>query len=107
MAEGAVHGVELHAVFEILIGGRERVGDVRGVALHGGVDGAHGEVAFDVRRLDVGGCRQEAEHGEAESAEDEDDERDDYAESELSHGASGGIVADGRGGALVFGFRHY
>jgi hypothetical protein len=80
VTEGAVHGVELHAVFEILIGGGERVGDARGVTLHGGVDGAHQQVVFHVGWFDVGGCGEETEHGETESAKDEDKQRDDDAE---------------------------
>jgi hypothetical protein len=35
---------------------------------------------FEVWRLDVSGRREETEHGEAESAEEEYEERDDYTE---------------------------
>src|SRR5579872_4674707 len=71
------------------------------MTIGGGIDGAHGEVAFEVWRLDVGGGGNESEHGETEAAEDKDEERDDDAEDELAHEASGGIVAEGRGWALV------
>ena len=59
-----------------------------------------------VSGFDVGGGGEEAEHGEAESAENEDEKRDDYTESELAHEASGSIVADGAGGALIRVFAH-
>ena len=68
--------------------GGERVGDARSVALHGGVDGAHGQAALEVRRANVGGGGKKPEHGEAESAEDEDEERDDDTEKEFAHEAS-------------------
>src|ERR1039458_328761 len=102
VAEGAVHGVELHALFKIRIGGRQRIGDARSMALHGGIDGSHRQAAFHVRRLDVCGRRKETEHSEAKPAEDEYQERNDYTKCEFSHGSSRrAIVADGRGRALV------
>lgn len=85
VAEGAVHGVELHAVFEILISGREWVGGARRMPFGGSIDGTHGDVGFKVRRLDVGGSGEKPEHSEAECAEDEDEKRDDDAEKELAH----------------------
>src|SRR5579871_2303721 len=35
VAKSAIHGVELHAVFEIGIGRRERIADARGMTVHG------------------------------------------------------------------------
>jgi hypothetical protein len=98
VAQGAVHGVELHAVLKILIGGREGVVDAGSVAFHGGIHCTRGQAMFEVWRLDVGGGGDESEHGEAEAAEDEDEERDDCAEDEFAHG---GILADGWAEALV------
>src|SRR5271166_3210626 len=95
MAEGAIHGVELHAVFKTLIRRHERVGDARRVTLNRRVNGSHREMALKMRRLDVGDGGKKAKHGEAEPAEDENQERDDDAKQEFSHEASGSIVADG------------
>lgn len=96
MAEGAVHGVELHAVNEVGVGGCERVGKAGSVAFGRGVDGTHGNVALPVRRFDIGGGREKTEKSEAESTENENEERDDDAEKEFSHED---IVADGRAGS--------
>jgi hypothetical protein len=38
------------------------------MALHRGIDSAHGEAAFDVRRFDVCNRGEKPEHGETESA---------------------------------------
>src|ERR1700751_38361 len=39
MTERAIHGVELHAVFAVLVGGSERVADTGSMTVHGGVNG--------------------------------------------------------------------
>ena len=49
VTESAVHGVELHAVFQILIRRGQRVGKVGSVAIHRGIDGTHGQAALDAR----------------------------------------------------------
>src|SRR5579864_7230478 len=79
VAECAVHRVELHAVFQVLVRGHERVGNTGGMALRRSIDSAHGEMTFPMGRLDIRGGRKEAKRGEAESAQDEDKERDDNA----------------------------
>src|ERR1700693_4297134 len=73
VAKGAVHGVKLHSIFEVLICRRHWVGDVGSVTLHGGVDGCVGDAFLEVRwgNIRVGG--KEAEHSEAESAENENE----------------------------------
>src|ERR1051326_9348195 len=71
------------------------------MALHGGVDGAHGEVALEIRRLNIGSGGEEAKKRDAERDQDDDDERDDNSEKEFSHEASEGIVADRRARALA------
>src|SRR5579859_2238560 len=95
MAKRAMHGVKLHAVFQIFVRGRQRIVDARRVALHGSIDGAHRQMTLEVRGFDVGRSREESEHRETETTQDEDEKSDDYAESELAHEASGiTIVAD-------------
>src|SRR5947209_5649762 len=60
------------------------------------------QTVLKVGRRDIRSGGEEAHHSEAESAEDEYQQRHDYAENELAHGSSGAnIVADGRGWALV------
>jgi hypothetical protein len=70
VTEGAIHGVELHAVLKVLIVRRHWVREVWGVALHRGVDGAHGDAGLEVGRGYVGSGGKESEHGQAEAAED-------------------------------------
>jgi hypothetical protein len=53
---------------------------VRSVAFHGSVDGSHGDALLEVWGGYVGVCGEEAEHGEAESTENENQKRYDYAE---------------------------
>src|SRR6266567_8330083 len=88
MAEGAIHGVELHALFKVLIGGGQRVVDARRMAFHGGIDGSHGQAMFKVRGFDIGGGGEKSEHGEAEAAQYQHEDSNDDTKSELSHEAS-------------------
>ncbi len=101
VAESAVHGVELHAILKILVGGGERVVHAGRVALHGSIHRAHRELPLGVGRFYVGGGREETKHGETESAEDKNENRDDDTEKEFAHETSGAILADGGGRALV------
>jgi len=95
VAEGAVHGVELHAVFQVFVGGRQRIVDAGSVTLHGGIDRAHGQMTFEMRGLNVCTRGEKSEHGETKTTEDEDEKTNDHTESELAHEASGvTIVAD-------------
>src|SRR5205807_8686356 len=73
VTERAVHGVELDAVDEVLVVGHEGVGDARGVALHGGIDGSDGEMPLQMRRRDIGGSGKKAEARNAESGKNQDD----------------------------------
>src|SRR5579862_3131108 len=52
-------------------------------------------------RFDIGGGGKESEHREPEPCECEDDQHDDSTEKNLAHEASGCILADQRGAALV------
>jgi hypothetical protein len=47
-----------------------------------------------MRRFDIGRGGKETEQGEAESAKDENQESDDYAEKKFAHESSRGIVAE-------------
>src|ERR1700693_4642474 len=60
MADGTVHSVELHAIFEVLIVRRQGVGDAGSVTLHGSVDGSVGNAFLDVRWGYVRVCGNEA-----------------------------------------------
>ncbi len=89
MAEGTVHRVELHAGDEILVSDGNWVGNLLGVPLHGGIHRAHGEVLFKFRRRDVGSGRQQSVIDEYESNGNDQKDRDDDPEDEISHrGAS-------------------
>jgi tRNA(Glu) U13 pseudouridine synthase TruD len=68
------------------------------MALHGSVCGAHGKVFLPMWGFDVSRSRKETEQGEAESAEDENEKSDDYAEKKFAHESSRGIVAEAEGG---------
>ena len=80
---GAVHGVELHAIFKVLIAGRQGICDVGSVTLHGSVDGPLGDAMLEARWGDVCVGGDEAEHGEAEPAKNQYEKSDDYAENEF------------------------
>src|SRR5579871_4852070 len=96
MTERAIHGVELHSVDEILIVRHQRIADARSMTIHGGVDGSHGQMAFEMRGLDVGRGWKKSEHGNAEDQENYHDKRNNDAEKELTHETSAGILADAK-----------
>jgi hypothetical protein len=87
MADGAVHGVELHAILKVLIARRQGISDVRSVALHRGIDGSVSNVVLPVGwgNVCVGG--KEAKRGEAEASENKHEKSDDDAENEFTHGS--------------------
>jgi hypothetical protein len=58
------------------------------VALHGSIDGSHGDAVLKVRRGNVRVGGEKSEHGDAEAAENEYENSDNYAENELAHEAS-------------------
>src|SRR5271157_3714892 len=85
VTDGAVHGVELHAIFKVLVAGGQRIGDVGSVALHGCIHRGISQVMFPAWWWDVGVGGEEAERGEPESAENEYEKSEDYAENKFAH----------------------
>jgi hypothetical protein len=86
MAEGAVHGVELHAIFKVLVGGRKGIGDTGGMSLHGSIHGPICNTPLETGWGDVCVGRNEAKHGKAESTENEYENSNDNTENEFAHG---------------------
>src|ERR1700704_4896977 len=102
MAEGAVHGVKLHAIFQVLVGGWHRIRNAGSVPFHGSVYGTHGKAFLDVWRRHVGIRRKKSKHGEAEPAQNQNEKGNNYAENEFSHGSPGSpIVPDETANKLV------
>src|SRR5205085_5642126 len=78
VTEGAVHGVNLHAVDQIRVSSRNWIIDARSVTLHGGVQRAGSDAGFERRRGSVGSggkeskpCNSQTEHNQDEQREND------------------------------------
>src|SRR5262249_25813782 len=86
VAAGAVHGVDLHAVDEVVGGGRGGAVDGGGGVIHGSVEGGHGDAHLHVAGGGVGVGGHKAKEQEASGGREKHDQRDDYAQDEVAHG---------------------
>src|ERR1019366_3452440 len=82
---GAVHGVNLHAVNQIVVGGGQRIGYTWGMTVHGSVESVHGNAHLDVGRRRVGVGGHIAEQGESQSAEHKNKNRNHNSKNEVTH----------------------
>jgi hypothetical protein len=103
MANGTVHAVELHAVLKILIAGRDGIGDVRSMALHGSIYGSIGQAMFPSRWRNISRGREKTKQSETKAAKKNYQYGYDDTENELTHGPlrESTIVAEEAGLALV------
>src|SRR6185369_9847994 len=71
VTQGAVHGVDFHSIDQVFVSRGHGIGQARGMALHGGIHGGHGDAAFHLRRNGVGIRGQESKRGDGQPSQEE------------------------------------
>src|SRR5579872_4179123 len=88
MAEGAIHGVELHAINQVGVGGGNGTLHMGSVLLHGSINGVRGQPRLGSARRLVGVGIDEAGKRKHQPAHDDDDDDDNHAQDKVAHAPS-------------------
>src|SRR5712692_3461706 len=84
MTDCAIHGVDLQAFDQVLVGRRNGVVQARGAAFHGSVERSHRNLLLELRWSGIGVGREEAEQGKSD-ADNHKDHDNDYTTKKKTH----------------------
>src|SRR5271166_5456411 len=85
MAEGAIHGVNLQAFNQVVVGYGNWTVHAWSVALDGTIERAHADLALHFWRSRVRARGQKTEQGKANRDEQQEDDGEDDAQNEFAH----------------------